>query len=448
MNFCFISNFSKTQLFSSVANQLFAKGHSISWIATNRKIYQQLINDYGKENVLLINRANIQMDQDTLGEFKINELVHGDRVLRHHPEKGQQFLTNIQKPIFDFLKAHKSEYILGEVTWAHELLIHRMCNSNLLNCTFLNPHVIRIPNNKFAFFTDEYQSKILESSINLPKNTTIITPKAPSYLKINRKILSGNQSIFGRLHRIKRFITNENIDLLDPTLLVNFKKRIVAACLEEWRRVQYKRLETAKVKPSTLGNYVFLGLHKQPEASVDVIGRYYEDQYQNIVNLWRTLPKGWKLVVKEHSIAIGDRPMAFYKKIKSLPKVVLVDENISSYALIKSARIVATISGTIAYEAALMNIPSITFAPTFFNNLNKCKRISINDLNRFTMQEIVENLEKRPDNRLKFSNHLLNNSFEGNVLDPISDPNSLAPQNINAICTALLQCTLEKEASV
>ena len=58
-------------------------------------------------------------------------------------------------------------------------------------------------------------------------------------------------------------------------------------------------------------------LHKQPEASVDIVGRYYDNQYTNIQNIWRILPDDWCLVVKEHTNAIGDRPLSFLKKLKS-----------------------------------------------------------------------------------------------------------------------------------
>ncbi len=449
MNICFISNFSKTILLTSVAKSLRKKGIKVYWIACNQKRYHQLCEDFGTTQVLLINRSNIGKANNIVGDFKINELVFGDRVLRHDFKSGVEFLKNIQRPIFGFLSENKIEKVYGEVTWAHELLIHRMCSQmKSLNCQFLNPHVVRIPNQRFAFFTDEKQSQLLEQNKLWDSNTKTIVPKPPNYLKINHKILRRASSWKGKFSRIKRFFTNENMDHLDPTLIANSKIRIKISAKEEWRRWQYKNVKTIKDLELKNLNYLFLGLHKQPEASVDVLGRYYEDQYQNIINLWRALPEGWSFVIKEHSIAIGDRALAFYKKIQALPGIILVNEQMPSYELIKHAQLVATVSGTIAYEAALMGIPAITFAPCFFNRLNCCTNVGLEDLDKNNLVQIANSLSQNPNNVKSFSKYLYTNSFIGNVLDPISDPNVLNEENIELLTNAFLQTLISVEINI
>ncbi len=438
MNICILSNFTKTYLFHAVAREL-AKGNIRTfWIATNRPLYQFLKTEYGEDRVLLINLDYSENPSPIVKDFKLNELIYGDRYLRHKQTVGFKYLRHIQQPIYDFIQQHNIKAILGEVTWSHEVLIHRMCQQcPELDCRFLNPHVVRIPDNRFAFFTNERQSQLLEVWQKNQWKNEILEAKKPDYLKLNDKIVKKSSSLAGRLNRIKRFFTNENMDPLDPTLLPNVKQRVQIAGRQEWNKETYKLVESVSFEEVNTAPFVFLGLHKQPEASVDVFGRYYEDQLQNIKNLWRALPEGWHLLIKEHTNAIGDRDVAFYRTIKQMPGVFLVEAKTNSYEMIRQAVLVATITGTIAYEAALMGVPSITFAPTFFNRLNSCRQVTLADLDQFLLSDIATELAAQPDNRADFSAYIYSNSFEGRMIDPISDQRAIDEKNIRLLAQGI-----------
>lgn len=436
---CFIANYSKTYLFHEIAQRLMQKGEKICWITVNTELYNFLCKEYGAGKVLLINRDHINQPQCEIDEFKINELVYGDRVLRHEYQHGVQFLTNIQKPIYDFLKTNDVRFAFGEITWAHEILIHRMLTRRTeLNAKFLNPHVVRLPNKRWSFFKDERQSQIYEVA-NEYEKSPLIEVKKPFYLKVNDKRLKKLNSIKGRLDKIKRWITNENIDKKDPTHITKGKVRLILRSQEEFNKEIYrmaKRIDFDLIKDTP---YVFVGLHKQPEASVDAFGRYYEDQYMNICNLWRALPVGWNILVKEHTNAIGDRDLSFYNKLQEMPGVYFVHESTDSYSLISKAQLVVTITGTIAYEAALMKVPAVTFAPTFFNQINYCEQIDLTSLSRCSsLKEIADRLSCQIDNRESFSSYLMANSFSGTLVDPISMPSVMEEENLAQISQAFI----------
>ncbi|MEM6964286.1 MAG: hypothetical protein AAF573_05940 [Bacteroidota bacterium] len=437
---CFVANYSKTYLFHEIAQALQANGENICWITVNSKLYDFLKKEYGADKVLLINRDHINEPNSEVDEFKIKELVFGDRVLRYDAQSGLQFLTNIQQPIYNFLKKHDVRLAFGEITWAHEILIHRMMTKRKeLNAQFLNPHVVRLPNRRWAFFTDERQSKILEVAEAQPE-VPIIEVKKPFYLKMNDKRLKKSNSFRGRLDRIKRWITNENIDKKDPTNITHGKTRLVLRTQEEFNKEIYRMVKRINFEVIKDVPYVFVGLHKQPEASVDVFGRYYEDQFVNICNLWRALPTGWQILVKEHTNAIGDRDLSFYNKLQEMPGIHFVHESTDSYSLISNAQLVATITGTIAYEAALMQVPAITFAPTFFNGINYCEQVELPALSACaSLRDIAERLKNQVDNRKAFSSFVMANSFEGLLVDPISMPRVMDAANVNLLSQAFLQ---------
>lgn len=435
-NICFVANYSYTYLFHAVAQELSKRNFRVFWIANNQNLRDFLLENYPEEQVLYISKKNIEKDSPVVGDFKLNELIYGDRVLKHKPEQGLRLLKNIQKPVYDFINDNNIRNVFGELTWAHEVLIQRICKKHPeLRSLYLCPHVVRIPDSRFAFFTEENQSGIYEMWQD-EKVTEPIKVKKPDYLHLNDKIIAKSSSWKGRLNRALRFFSNKNIDEQDPTLQSDQWIRFKICAGEELKRWQYKFVKRSPISDIDGAPYVFLGLHKQPESSVDVYARYYEDQLMNIKNLWRALPEGWKLVIKEHTNAIGDRPPSFYRELQALPGVLIVDERINSYELISNANLVATITGTIAYEAGLMQVPNITFAPVFFNKLNTSKQISLEDLLRYDLSELSAFLTEMPDNRLEFSDYLTKNSFFGKFYDPQTTSKSLEKENIQYISQA------------
>lgn len=114
-------------------------------------------------------------------------------------------------------------------------------------------------------------------------------------------------------------------------------------------------------------DFVFYPMHKEPEVSLLVFGRPYLNQIEVVRNIARSLPVGMKLVVKEHPGAVGYRPLSYYKKLISIPNVLIVYPGMESRKLVQSAKMVAVISGSVGLEALMMKKPVI-----YFGNLPFC----------------------------------------------------------------------------
>lgn len=82
----------------------------------------------------------------------------------------------------------------------------------------------------------------------------------------------------------------------------------------------------------------------------------------------KSLPINWKLYVKEHQAMVGERSLSFYSAVKKFPNVKLVKFNYYSdpKPWIQNAKGVVAISGTGAYEAAMLGKKSIIFADVPF----------------------------------------------------------------------------------
>ncbi|MCH8807212.1 MAG: hypothetical protein IH986_14160 [Planctomycetes bacterium] len=107
--------------------------------------------------------------------------------------------------------------------------------------------------------------------------------------------------------------------------------------------------------------FVFFPLGTEPEINIHIRSPEYFYQQAAIAALSRDLPAGVRLVVKEHTTAVGRRPDKFYEQIRRLKNVVMLDMLERGHEVVRRAAAVATISGTAGFEAAVMGKPVIAF---------------------------------------------------------------------------------------
>lgn len=116
-------------------------------------------------------------------------------------------------------------------------------------------------------------------------------------------------------------------------------------------------------------DYVFFPLHTEPEISLQVYSTPYLNQIETIRNISYAVPVGIELVVKDHPVSIGKRPLGYYEKLLEIPNVRMADPGLDSRALVENARLIATIAGSIGLEALMRGKPVVTFGRTPYGYL-------------------------------------------------------------------------------
>lgn len=444
-NICFVANFEKTFVFDKVADQLILLDPNVEifWIVVNNKLFNFLKTKYKSSNILYIPKdIPISDDDINIHDLKINEIVYYDRFLSLDIEKGINYLNKSKTHIYNFIKKNNLDYIFGESTWAHELLISRICNYHLeLSCSFLSPQMIRLPQDRFAFFKNECEDIDVNPNIDYQQlEYPNIILERQDYIDIIAKEVKRSIFLGQRLNRIKRFISKENVSHNDPSVLYDFFQRLKRGIQEEWNKTTYRFVKKNRFIDLPEGNKYLYTLHVQPEASIDVLGRYYNNQYQNILNIWKNMPDGHMLMVKEHRTGIGNRKFHFYNKISKLKNVYLISENEDPHYLIKKCKAVFTVSGTIAYEAALLEKPSFTFAPVFFNKLVNCHKLVFDDLvSCVNLQELIDKKSIENNKKMnleKFSKYVYLNSYQGSWAPEFT--NTFSDKNINSLAISVM----------
>lgn len=127
-------------------------------------------------------------------------------------------------------------------------------------------------------------------------------------------------------------------------------------------------------------DYVYFALHTEPEALFPYSAPFYTDQQWVIEQVARSLPLHYKLYVKDHPLMYGLRPRNYYKAIKKIPNVKLIDPSVDSMKLSQNSKMLITVTGTAGWEALLLKKPVIVFGTVFYSGLSGVKLCS--DINK------------------------------------------------------------------
>jgi hypothetical protein len=129
-----------------------------------------------------------------------------------------------------------------------------------------------------------------------------------------------------------------------------------------------KYYQSLTIQPDYNVKYVFFPLHYQPELTTSPSGDIFVDQRLCIEVLHKQIPSDYLIYVKEHPVMFAShleghssRAKYFYDDLLSYSRVRLIPSDSNSYELIRNAQAVATIRGTIGWEAMALGKPVIAF---------------------------------------------------------------------------------------
>jgi len=126
----------------------------------------------------------------------------------------------------------------------------------------------------------------------------------------------------------------------------------------------YRYVKSNSVFPSDINkNYrvCFFTLHLEPEVALMNFSPEFNNSFEAISWISKSLPADTLLVVKEQVHSFGVRSLWYYSQLNKISNVVLANPESHSWDWIKRASIVSTISGTVGVEAVHFNKPVVSF---------------------------------------------------------------------------------------
>lgn len=118
------------------------------------------------------------------------------------------------------------------------------------------------------------------------------------------------------------------------------------------------------------GEFVYFPLQLQPEMTTSSLGGQFMDQALAIERLAEMLPEGVRILVKENPKqgAYMRGPM-FFHRLRRIPSVQFMPSYANTHELTARARFVATITGTVGWEAICQGKPALVFGWPWYRAL-------------------------------------------------------------------------------
>ena len=86
----------------------------------------------------------------------------------------------------------------------------------------------------------------------------------------------------------------------------------------------------------------------------------------------------------------GYRPRSFYKEIKKMPNVKLIEPSVSSFDLIRTCELCILITSTVGFEATLLKKPVVTLGNHLVNDLSFVRYCdNLRDLPRVVAEQMA-----------------------------------------------------------
>ena len=219
--------------------------------------------------------------------------------------------------------------------------------------------------NKFFHFFDNYDYGTFNESIILDNidryNIEKKVEKEWFYMKKNRgKETDSSFTKFFYLSKYQKKINNiiEKNDFLRLAKELSIKNRRSQAFFRFYTERNYKK-ELKKMVTSEYSlktKFVYFPLHFQPEKVSSSWTGNYLDQILAIEKLSALIPDNWYIYVKENPIQKGAyRDNFFFHRLKMISNLIFLSKDANTFELTKNSQFVATIVGTVGWEAITGN---------------------------------------------------------------------------------------------
>lgn len=298
----------------------------------------------------------------------INNMILGDRVLRHlPPEEARRYVSALAGRLVDALGRERPDIVLGGFDSAHAAL--GLATSRYLGIPWVAMHFSAIPQGLMNFCTG------ISPNTPLPIRRPIddglradAKRELAAFLQRKNRVLAirSAHSVGMVARRLPIHARTLALRLVDRATgrLNRFNSATPSATVRQWLRKRQNLLmlgRTPLIETPPEERFGFFPLHTQPESSIDAWAPFQANQFHVVEQLARAMPADMTLAVKIHFSDADNYSPRQLATLRALPGVKLVDPRAPSRDFVERSSITFGIMGTACLEAALLRKPVIMF---------------------------------------------------------------------------------------
>lgn len=372
--------------------------------------------------------------------IELDRIIRNGQLVREYPynqtkyshEELMRMLQVRIKAIIEFLETEKPDFLIyaaiGSISGLLMYHIAKKMGIKVLSISFsrvenyylFSEHYSNFTSvdelfNKFKVNDQKHElfdeaKKIVDKFINQPR---MIEVDIDSYLK--RSKLSKQMSFLKPKKIYKYFVwlyrsikRSFDQDLKNDYSSINPYLKVLDQFKRKLRNL--RGFSDLYDQPDYQENFVFFPLHEEPEIAITLLAPYYCDQINLIKQIAKSIPIDFKIYVKEHPGMIGYRPRNFYKELKKIPNLKLINPGVNVYKILPHAKLITTITGTAGFEALYFKKPVITFGDVFYNSISAVKRCSELDQLPYLVKDQIENFNFNENEFINYISCILSES--------------------------------------
>lgn len=364
-------------------------GYRISHIVTNRGAVERLVAEgFARSEIHLIDTAAVPprpsaddvaylADLDRAGVQTVHNMIMGDPYAKRLPYvEALAYGAHLGRSLGSLYEHLRPSVVLS----SHDRMLASLTGAvaKFMDVPWFVMNYSVVPTG----YVGVGRSVVPGQLVPLRGRSTFVSPEAASRLLEdfeNRRLRApayvSSHTLGLVLRRLGRHASAMR-QLLKAHVRGSFDKYNQASALELGRQYLRKRVNMLRfphhwfVDAPPADPFILFGFHMQPESSVDVYSPFQANQFDVVEKLARAIPPTHKLLVKVHISDADNYSRRQLRRVRQLPGVLLVAPTAWSRPFIEQCAAVATISGTMGLEGALLGKPVLVFGSinytTFF----------------------------------------------------------------------------------
>ena len=365
MKILFIENRYRTIFWTKIGHALEEEGYEVYYLVQNHTFRPK-----GKK-VIIMPYPSIQRNKE-LSENDLN-LLKSDRNINYFQHKETSHYIHYRELIKSILNKLHPDIVFGESTAFHELITIEECKS--LGLLYLQPSTCRFPMGRFSFyqydtlepFSGSGETMDNETAIKLINNI-VHRSVVPDYMKKKKStIITKLKRLIELIKLSNSYYTGEHYNTPNPIVKYKIENR-KTILINQWDMIAEQRLK----KLSTTTFNLLYPMQMQPEANLDVWGRKYRNQLETLQQIIKNTSEDITIIVKPNPKSKYELTEELVSYIKSEKRIIPVSHTTPMSQVLSQTQMVLTVTGTIAIECILADIPVVTMIKTINNTVNSC----------------------------------------------------------------------------
>tara|TARA_Y100000766_G_scaffold247366_1_gene228454 strand:- start:1166 stop:2509 length:1344 start_codon:yes stop_codon:yes gene_type:complete len=433
----FVENRYRTDLWYVIAEYYQKLGHEVHIIFQNLAFDKK--NSSFNNHVIKYPSPSAE-DLNTEEKKYYEKIIIAHRGINYFGINNYSFIKYYDKKIRKIIDKIQPDFVFGESTLFHELLIIKYCKYKKI--LYLHPSSSRYPRNRFSFYKYDSLIPYKGSGDKLDKKNALrlvekISKREvlPDYMNINIKKPKIYDKIYDKILLIKEYYKGEKFNTPSPfrKLYLDFKFKFAIVVFNFFAK---------KFTQNTKGLNILYPMQMQPEANIDVWGYPNNDQFKIIKDIINNISEKDKLYIKPNPKSKYEIDFRIIKLIKKYPnKVIALKSSVAMNDIIDYIDLVITVTGTISIECIFINKPVLMLGQGIQSFQKNCIRINkISEIRKY-LKMINNNIFPKISNheKITFINELLSSSYQGINGDGLHNRSYLnEEENLNKLKTAYL----------